>query len=52
MLANCLAGQVSKVQDGCDADKGDEKQGVENYGLHLISPIMCCVDPDVRLSIC
>lgn len=38
-----LARQVGHVQGGCDADKGGEKQGVENNGTHLISPIRCFV---------
>lgn len=38
-----LARQVSDVQGSCDADKGGEKQGVENNGTHLISPIRCFV---------
>lgn len=38
-----LACQVSNVQGGGDADKGGKKQGIENNGTHLISPIRCFV---------
>ena len=42
-LWSVLARQVSQVHGSCNTDQGGKKQGIENNGSHLISPIRCFV---------